>query len=52
MIFFLFFPENRTQQYGDSLHKMSNHIFWEKIRKKKKSLKILFIDIFTQHAKN
>ena len=33
-IFVLFFPENRIfhfmQIVGDNLHKMSNHVFWEK----------------------
>ena len=34
--------------FGDNLHEMPDHIFWEN---KKKRYKMLFAKNFTQHAK-
>ena len=58
IIFFLFFPENRIWHFmqiclhlfsfkknGDSLHKMSNPVFWGKY------FKLLSAKFFTQSAK-
>ena len=47
----LFFPENRIWHLmqGDSLHQMSNPVFWE--IKKKKTFKMSSTDIFIQYAK-
>ena len=43
VIFFLFFPENRS-----SLHEMSNSVFWEKLEK---DINISAAVNFTQSAK-
>ena len=51
MIFFLFFPENsiwhsmQAVSSGDSLHEISNPIFWEKWEK---HFKMFSAEIFTQ----
>ena len=54
MVFFLFFPENRSWYFmqivsiGDNLHEMSNHVFWEKLEK---YYKMLSVENFTRSAK-
>ena len=59
MIFFIFFPENRTWHFmqivstGDNLHEMSHRVSWEK---KEKDFKMLSAEIFprvlcVKHAK-